>query len=112
MTEQLWYATETNGSFQAGRYYRKEELGVVGRMAAKVGYLVPVDPTTRRVVTKSVDGSPRAVRPHSNVRSRRGKGVRGGEASAQAGGGEDVRDSPGPQGRQEGDGSGQPEGEA
>ena len=112
MTEQLWYATKTNGKFQAGRFYRREELGVLGRMAAKVGYLIPVDPDTRRVVTMAPDGSKRVTRPRSAVRSKRSKGGDGGEASVQAGGGEDVRDSSGPQGRQEGDGSGQPGGPA
>jgi hypothetical protein len=40
----IWYASKTSGKFREGQYYRTEQLGVLGRMARKAGYLVPAPP--------------------------------------------------------------------
>jgi len=47
-----WYAVKTAGKFRQGRYYRTEELGVLGRMARKAGFLVLADPPTARLAAK------------------------------------------------------------
>ena len=40
----VWYAVRTVGKFRAGQYYPNSELGVLGRMAVKVGALVMQEP--------------------------------------------------------------------
>jgi len=45
----IWYATRDAGMFRAGRYYRTDQLGVLGRMARKVGILVLADPPTQKL---------------------------------------------------------------
>lgn len=44
----IWYATKTAGMFREGQYYRTSQLGVLGRMARKVGILVLTDPPVKR----------------------------------------------------------------
>lgn len=44
-----WYAVRDAGMFRAGRYYRDDQLGVLGRMARKVGILVLADPPAVRL---------------------------------------------------------------
>lgn len=44
----IWYATKTAGMFREGQYYRTSQLGVLGRMARKVGILVMADPPVSR----------------------------------------------------------------
>lgn len=81
-----WYATRTSGKFQEGRFYTKDELGVLGRMAIYVGILVPMaqpKPRARKAA------SPAVARP------RKRRGEMGGEASVQAGGSPDLRDDSG-----------------
>lgn len=43
-----WYAARTAGKFRQGQYYRHDQLGVLGRMAAKVGILVVGEPPVPR----------------------------------------------------------------
>lgn len=104
MTEVTWYATKTAGMFRRGQHYRRDQLGVLGRMAIKAGVLIPVEEATRRV--KKASGG--AVRPRSAVRARRGKGATDGEATVSSRGGQDVRDEGGPQVGQADDGGSQP----
>ena len=105
MATTLWYATKTNGRFQAGRTYSKDQLGVLGRMAIQAGYLIPADPPpgTR------VKVGDRVTRPRQ---ARRSKGKSGGEASVQAGGGPDVLDDSGTQVSSDDDSGDQQAGEA
>jgi hypothetical protein len=69
MSERFWYAVTTAGRFRQGQTYHNSQLGVLGRMAAKVGYLVPTEPPAprkpkpikrarkpRKVVTDAVAG--------------------------------------------------------
>lgn len=69
-----WYCVRTSGQFIAGHVYRSSQLGVTGRMAAKVGYLVP----SEEVMT-ATKAPRKAVKP----RTRRVKG--GEQGSAQSG---------------------------
>lgn len=59
-----WYAVKTAGKFRQGRYYRTEELGVLGRMARKAGFLVLADPPTARLAAKPAK---KAVRPRKRA---------------------------------------------
>lgn len=83
MATQTWYAARTCGQFQEGRFYSREELGVMGRMAAHAGFLVPIE-QVMPTPTGKVAAKPRKRR-----------GVADGEASVQAGGSPDLRDDPG-----------------
>lgn len=40
----VWYAVRTVGKFREGSYYPNAALGVLGRMAVKVGALVMQEP--------------------------------------------------------------------
>jgi hypothetical protein len=60
--DHIWYATKTAGMFREGRYYTTRQLGVLGRMARKVGYLVLADPPVSR--TKPAR---KAVRPRKGA---------------------------------------------
>lgn len=78
MATTLWYAVKTSGAFQAGRTYTKEQLGVLGRMAARAGYLVKVEQSTPK---QRVTVAPaRAIRPRSVARRGAGKDKGDGEA--------------------------------
>lgn len=56
----IWYAAKTAGKFREGQYYRTSELGVLGRMARKAGFLVLADPPVSRRATQPAK---KAVRP-------------------------------------------------
>lgn len=43
-----WLAVKTVGAFREGQYYRNDQLGVLGRMARKMGYLVVGEPPVPR----------------------------------------------------------------
>lgn len=47
-----WYAVRTAGRFRQGQYYRNDQLGVLGRMAAKVGILIVGEPPVSRRAAK------------------------------------------------------------
>lgn len=82
----VWYATRTSGKFQEGRFYTKDELGVLGRMAAHVGILVPMEqpePKARKAASRAT------------AKPRKRRGVAGAEAPVQAGGSADLRDDSG-----------------
>lgn len=59
-----WYAVRTAGKFRRGQYYRNEELGVLGRMAAKVGILVVSEPPVRN---RPVKAAKKAVKPRKRA---------------------------------------------
>jgi hypothetical protein len=109
-SQTLWYAVRTAGKFRQGQTYTQAQLGVLGRMAAKVGHLIPVEPQTKRVVSKAVDGTQRATRPRSVLRARRTKGAGDGEAGVSARSSAKLRKVPGAEVGTGDDGSGQPGG--
>jgi hypothetical protein len=95
-TMTVWYANRTNGKFQAGRFYTKDQLGVTGRMAVKAGFLTPME---QSVPKKKPAKAPQGVaRPRRGQRAQVTQGVSGGEADVQTGGGPEIRDDSGPQG--------------
>lgn len=61
----IWYATRTAGMFREGQYYRTSQLGVLGRMAKKVGILVLADPPVKRQA--ALKTAKKAVRPRKAV---------------------------------------------
>lgn len=88
-TTTVWYATKTSGKFQEGRFYTKEELGVLGRMAAHVGILVPMEQSKPIVGDRAAKAAGRTVRP------RKRRGVADAKTPVQAGGSPDLRDDSG-----------------
>ena len=78
-----WIAITHVGKFRRGRIYTSTQLGVLGRMAAYSGHLIPYVeplPSGRKKLTAA---------------QRRKKGWADGEAPVQAGGSQDVRDESG-----------------
>lgn len=57
-------AVKTAGMFREGQYYRSDQLGVLGRMAHKVGILVLADPPLSRLARKP---SETAVKPRKRA---------------------------------------------
>lgn len=62
----IWYATKNAGMFREGRYYRTDQLGVLGRMARKVGILVLADPPTQRLAAPP-KATKKAARPRKGA---------------------------------------------
>jgi hypothetical protein len=62
MNDLQWMAVRTAGKFRRGRIYNSAELGVLGRMAVKAGFLQPYTPPT-----------PRTAKPPAKKGGRRGK---------------------------------------
>lgn len=42
-TRTVWFVVRTTGQFRQGHSYTKDQLGVLGRMAAQRGFLVPIE---------------------------------------------------------------------
>lgn len=60
-----WYAVRTAGKFRQGQYYRNDQLGVLGRMAMKVGILVVAEPPKPRQA--ALQPAKKAVKPRKRA---------------------------------------------
>lgn len=61
----IWYATRHAGKFRQGQWYRTDQLGVLGRMARKVGIIVQGDPPPLR--NKPLEPAKKAAKPRKRA---------------------------------------------
>lgn len=78
-----WFCVRTTGTFRRGNTYTSKQLGVLGRMAVKGGFLIRADDVPDRQVVKT------------RQRAGRKRGDVDGQAGVQAGGSAEVRDNSG-----------------